>query len=141
MKVLPRVILKRQYLQTVTKGVILFPYDNRIITIRSLEEPWLDNSRMISCIPEGVYRCEWGHMNRFKADHYQIMDVPNRDRVFIHSGNSLADTEGCVLLGLDDPTDATLGMSRAAVSYLENGLNRKPFILDIQGDGRTRLTK
>lgn len=65
----------------------------------TLEHPWRDNTRLVSCIPEGNYR--W---RKFSSDRhgmcFQIRNVPGRDSIQIHVGNSLSDTQGCILVGL-----------------------------------------
>lgn len=71
----------------------------------SLEEPWKDNKKGISCIPEGKYRCTRYNSPKLikagKADPEVILlhDVPNRSFVQIHIGNNLDDVEGCVMPG------------------------------------------
>jgi hypothetical protein len=101
------------------------------LVLTTLERPWLDNQRMISCIPQGIYRCEWDHMNFFNKDHYQVMDVLNRDRIFFHSGNLVTDTEGCILVGMKN-SNGVLAGSKAGVSLFEDALGKEPFILDIR---------
>lgn len=62
------------------------------------EEPWNYNSRKNSCIPAGRYRCERFSGSKFK-NVWQVVNVPNRDTILIHNGNTIADTEGCILVG------------------------------------------
>jgi len=63
-----------------------------------------------TCIPIGSYRLGlnyWGGMNtaykrRFPDIHQgmiEIKDIPNFSTVYIHIGNTHADTSGCLLLG------------------------------------------
>ena len=54
-----------------------------------------------TAIPKGLYEIMWTYSNRFKRYTPQIMKVPGFDGIRIHSGNTDADTEGCVLLGLN----------------------------------------
>lgn len=54
-----------------------------------------------TAIPKGLYEIMWTYSNRFKRYTPQIMNVPGFDGIRIHSGNTDADTEGCVLLGLN----------------------------------------
>lgn len=65
----------------------------------TLELPWLNNQDNISCIPCGQYKVRY----RFSTSHgkalYWIDDVPDRDAIEMHIGNTVADTQGCVLLG------------------------------------------
>lgn len=59
----------------------------------TLELPWLENKRNISCIPEGVYYCEKG------LKYVRVNGVNNRSGILIHSGNTIADSSGCILVG------------------------------------------
>jgi hypothetical protein len=64
----------------------------------TLEENWRDNARGISCIPEGSYLCQLSEHPKHGMT-YEVMAVPGRSSILIHSGNTEADTEGCILLG------------------------------------------
>lgn len=63
----------------------------------TLEEPWRNNIKRISCIPAGEYECV-KHNGSFK-NVWRLLDVPKRTAVLIHAGNTLEDTEGCILVG------------------------------------------
>lgn len=65
------------------------------------EEDWLDNKPQISSIPAGAYRCERTVFHKTGEPTFEVMHVPNRDRILIHSGNTEEDTMGCILLGTD----------------------------------------
>ena len=68
----------------------------------TLENPWLDNQRNISCIPEGDYNVRL-RLPRESATrdylHLLVQDVPNRSYILFHIGNTAKDTSGCILLG------------------------------------------
>jgi hypothetical protein len=64
----------------------------------TLEEEWKDNARGISCIPAASYLCQKVTTPRH-GETYQVLDVPGRTAILIHSGNTEEDTEGCILLG------------------------------------------
>jgi len=68
----------------------------------TLENPYLDNQRNISCIPEGQYKVRL-RLARESATrdylHLLVQDVPNRDWILFHRGNSAKDTSGCILVG------------------------------------------
>lgn len=66
--------------------------------VLTLERPWLDNQQNVSCIPKGRYRCRRIRSPKFGST-YEICDVPNRTHVLFHSGNTIEDTEGCILVG------------------------------------------
>lgn len=62
------------------------------------EDPWNENKPKISCIPAGIYRCMKHNGPKYK-DVWEITNVPKRTSILIHAGNSIADTQGCVLVG------------------------------------------
>ena len=74
----------------------------------TLENPWLDNQRNISCIPEGEYKVRL-RLARESASrdylHLLVQDVPNRDWILFHRGNTAKDTSGCILVGLGSQQD------------------------------------
>lgn len=73
-----------------TPGAI---FKDDLIICGTFERPWLDNAKQISCIPQGQYHCEWDK----ERERYWVRNVPERDAIQIHVGNSLADTTGCIL--------------------------------------------
>lgn len=72
--------------------------DNRRLCV-TLERPWLDNRHGVSCIPAGEYEAIKVHSAHFGYDVYQLQHVPGRDAIEMHRGNTVADSEGCILLG------------------------------------------
>ena len=66
----------------------------------TLELPWKDNARQISCIPIGTY--EWikvGATATIPYAHIAIQDVENRDGVCIHAANYYTQLRGCIAVG------------------------------------------
>lgn len=80
----------------------------------TLELPWLDNKRSVSCIFDGEYTCVFRQTG--KGQLYQVLDVPGRDGILIHRGNwagradlkMRCDSEGCILIG-EGRTDDLMG--------------------------------
>lgn len=75
----------------------------------TLENAWKNNQRNISCIPEGEYPVrlrlarESGSRDYL---HLLVQEVPNRDWILFHRGNTAKDTSGCILVGLGSQQDA-----------------------------------
>lgn len=72
--------------------------ENREIIAYTLELPWLNNARNISCIPPGKYVVSHYSSAKF-PDCFSIANVPDRSAILIHSGVTKADIEGCVIVG------------------------------------------
>ena len=66
-----------------------------------------------TAIPAGSYNVIVDFSNRFQKDMPHILDVPGFEGIRIHSGNTDADTEGCILLGRNRAEDY-VGESRLA---------------------------
>jgi len=63
----------------------------------TLENPYINNERNISCIPEGQYKVRL-RLPRESATrdylHLLVQDVPNRSYILFHIGNTAKDTSG-----------------------------------------------
>ena len=78
-----------------------------IFSCVTLELPWLDNQRNVSCIPEGIYTTSRHQSPNFGLC-FHVQDVPGRSHILIHAGNYVGsinpktgtpDTRGCILPG------------------------------------------
>ena len=67
-------------------------------TFPTLELPWLDNARRVSCIPVGKYQLRRINSPTF-GQAFEVADVPNRSEILIHPGNTVEDIQGCILVG------------------------------------------
>lgn len=78
-----------------TTGVMI--YKGRPVML-TLEDPWLGNQSMISCIPPGKYDCLRHNTVKF-PNTWQLQNVPGRTAILIHAGNTEDSTNGCILVG------------------------------------------
>lgn len=114
--------------------------DNLIL--HTMELPFRDNIKQISCIPEGSYICKWIKSPKFGWT-YQVTNVSGRGNILIHSGNFAGNKDmgfktnshGCILpcekLGKMDGVLAGL-ISRPAVRKLNEAMKMEPFLLSIR---------
>ena len=79
-----------------TFGVLRF---QKQVTMFTLERPDLVNVPTISSIPPQQYICERWTSPKF-GNTFIVKNVPNRAFILFHPGNSVDDTEGCILLGM-----------------------------------------
>jgi len=78
-----------------TYGVLF--WDGAPVCI-TLENPWKENERRVSCIPEGEYICKRYRSARY-PNTFEVTGVPGRSKILFHIGNTTADTAGCILTG------------------------------------------
>lgn len=86
----------------------------------TLEEPWRGNARKVSCIPAGIYFCV-PHNGAKWQNVWEVTGVPGREAILIHAGNTLADTEGCILVGMQ-PSAGGVAQSQNALAMLRKTL-------------------
>ena len=86
--------------QTIGKLYLLENNNSIINEWDTLELPWKDNQRRVSCIPKGIYKAKKHNSPRFGKSLW-LQDVPNRSEILIHKGNYYTDILGCILIGTD----------------------------------------
>lgn len=121
----------------------------------TMEDPVRDKKiKGKTAIPEGTYkivlRWEGGMIERYKNKfgHMRhpamlwLVDVPNFEYVYLHIGNTVHDTEGCILVGslYDVRNPATVAVSTAAYLKLYEkvlaAINREEAVeITIRGRG------
>jgi len=85
----------------------------------TLELPWKDNQKDISCIPAGTYKIMKQFSNHFQREVFLLYNVPNRNAVEIHIGNTVKDILGCIIVGMEySMTDYAIVCSRTAFDKL-----------------------
>ena len=86
----------------------------------TLELPYRDNQKSISCIPVGEYKARLRTARESATRNYLhllIEDVKDRSYILVHIGNFPADTKGCVLVGVGAEQDR-VNNSRLAMELL-----------------------
>lgn len=86
--------------QTLGRLFVLDDEDFSLYDCHSLELPWKNNARNISCIPEGSYHVEKRYSRKFKH-HFHVTGVESRSFILIHIGNFNTEIRGCILVGKD----------------------------------------
>ena len=94
-------VLYRAYYKEGTNGTLFIwttlneRAQNRFLCY-TIELPWNNNKRNISCIPEGKYEIEPRFSKRFKH-HLILKDVIGRSLILFHPANdALKDLDGCI---------------------------------------------
>jgi hypothetical protein len=94
----------------------------------TLELPYLDNQRSISCIPAGEYKVRLRTARESATRdylHLLVEDVKDRTYILFHRGNSAKDTRGCILVGIgrqqDFVSNSTLAMGLLMKEILNLG--------------------
>jgi hypothetical protein len=86
-------VLKRAYFKEGTNGT-LFCSDTFLC--HTIELPWINNKRNISCIPEGQYEIEPRFSKRFQH-HLILKNVKGRSFILFHPANDAKiDLQGCI---------------------------------------------
>lgn len=88
----------KQTLGTLFAGNFVSLTDKEIFACATLELPGKKNERFVSRIPPGTYIVKKRFSKKHK-EHLEILNVPNRTNILIHSGNFYTDITGCILVG------------------------------------------
>lgn len=152
-------LVRYAYLHDVTLGELYVD----ALRFFTLEPPWVEDPAHVggkpfrSCVPDGVYNLlahnSKEHPNTFVLQNIAlgvVIDAPvdsgMRTEVLIHTGNVLADTRGCILLGSSFSTiggTPTVLRSVAAMDALRRVLGplAGPHIIDIRPTAGTQEIK
>lgn len=83
-------------------------YINHEFICHTIERPWKDNQKGISCVPEGVYPLKLRYSNVVKkssggkyTEGYEVTNVPNRTYIMLHPANYSSQLGGCIAPGLE----------------------------------------
>lgn len=98
--------------------------------LTTLERPWQMNLQNVSCIPVGEYECA-RVVTPKHGECFEVQGVPMRGSILIHAGNTIADSQGCILLGKEYDTD------RYAILYSKIAV--EIFMAKLQGTDKFTL--
>lgn len=105
-----KLTLTRVYKREGVNGILSL---NEQFICFTIELPWRDNKRNVSCIPEGQYELRPRYSPKFK-NHLELQEVPNRSFILFHPANSaLKDLRGCI-----GPVKQLTGIGRGIYSKL-----------------------
>ena len=92
----------------------------------TLELPYIDNQKSISCIPAGQYKVRL-RLARESATrdylHLLVEDVKDRTYILFHRGNAAKDTRGCILVGIGREQDLVKNSTLAMDLLMKEILN------------------
>ena len=108
-------LITRTYFPEGTNGNL--EYEGKLIC-KTIELPWKENQKRVSCIPEGKYLLQKRYSKKFKW-HIEIMNVTNRSTILFHpANNAIKELNGCIA-PVTKISGAGLGlMSRKAFAKL-----------------------
>ena len=101
----------------------------------TLEEPWKENRRRVSCIPAGTYDVDWSFSPKFGKVLPILREVKGRKYIRIHTGNHTGHISGCLLVG--EKHELVRGIpwvmsSRATFERFSVAVKRQAFTLKIK---------
>ncbi|TDE41620.1 hypothetical protein E0I26_16155 [Flavobacterium rhamnosiphilum] len=86
-------VLSRTYLPEGTNGKLAC--DGQFLCY-TIELPWRENEKGVSCIPEGYYLLRKRYSRKFQW-HIEVVAVKNRSSILLHpANNALNQLNGCI---------------------------------------------
>ncbi|WP_273016994.1 DUF5675 family protein [Leeuwenhoekiella blandensis] len=86
-------VLQRSYYARGTNGAL---FVNGKFVCFTIELPWRENYRKVSCIPEGRYEVKPRISKKF-GNHLLLVGVPQRSMILLHPANyALGELKGCI---------------------------------------------
>lgn len=101
----------------------------KLVVCNTIELPWLQNQRNVSCMPEGRYELRKRFIKKFGL-HMLVVDVPDRSWILILPANdAMTQMKGCIapvtqLTGPGKGNESRLANEKLKVLVLE-ALERK----------------
>lgn len=86
-------VLSRTYFPEGTNGKLAC---NGQFICFTIELPWRENEKSVSCIPEGYYLLRKRYSRKFQW-HIEVVAVKNRSCILLHpANNALKELNGCI---------------------------------------------
>ena len=105
-----------------TIGILSIDGQKECVTLEDVDRQLEDHpERKVqneTAIPRGTYKIVPHFSNHFKRIVPMLVDVPNFTYVYIHSGNTDVDTDGCILVGEEVVNIDFISNSKKALSRL-----------------------
>ena len=98
-----KLVLKRDFFTTEsTTGVLSIDGDFQCFILEDVDRKLETGGKKIygqTAIPRGIYPVSISYSPRFRKPLPLLSGVPGFEGIRIHSGNTAADTEGCLIVG------------------------------------------
>ena len=86
-------VLTRTYFPEGTNGILAI--DGEFICC-TIELPWRENEKRVSCIPEGYYLLRKRYSRKFQW-HIEVVAVKKRSSILLHpANNAMKELNGCI---------------------------------------------
>jgi len=86
-------VLQRAYFKQGTNGTL---FSSDTFLCHTIELPWINNKRNVSCVPEGAYEIVPRFSKRFQH-HLILKNVEGRSFILFHPANdAIRDLAGCI---------------------------------------------
>ena len=93
-------LLRTNQSENETLGVLMvFDGPTMLFHCYTLELPWRNNERMISCVPPGTYKIVFEYSPKFDEYLWELKEVPGRSEAKIHTANFVQQLNGCIAPG------------------------------------------
>lgn len=120
-----------------TLGVLSVDIGGASFSCKTLELPWKNNEKNVSCIPRRIYDVKQTFSYKFMKFTYEILNVPNRSGIRMHSANYFYQLLGCISLGnglqdLNGDGEIDVVNSRNTVVAFERFMKKGAFTLIIE---------
>lgn len=120
-----KLILKRHtFKQEGIFGFLLNDQNN--ILFHTLEHAYVQNDgTFLPKISVGNYTCKRGTYPK-NGETFEVTNVPGHSFILIHIGNYNKDSDGCILIGLDQKDDMIVSSRKAFAQFMQlmDGLNK-----------------